>query len=252
MKKNFLISTLFSLLALAVLAVLWIIAAAAVRNGYVLPSLGETLAETGRLLTESVFWRDFGYTLLRTLIAFVLSLVLGAGLAVLASLHRAVRAFLAPVISVLRTVPTMAVVLILILWTSRTVAPALVSLLVLLPAVYAAALAAIDEVEAEYGTFARAYGVGTGRKIVKMYLPLAAPNLLAQAGAVLSMGLKITVSGEVLAQTFRSLGYLLQQASQIYLDIPRLFALTLLCVLIGFALEGACILAKKCIVRWRG
>ena len=250
MKKNVLFSTLFSLLSLVVLALVWIVAYYAVQNEYILPSLWDTLAAAGKLFTEAAFWRAFGYTLLRTLIAFLASFALGTVLAVLASLHRAVRAFLAPVISVLRTVPTMAVILILVLWTNRTVAPAIVALLVLLPAVYAAALAGIDEVKGEYGELVRSFRVSAGRKIFKMYLPLAAPGLLAQSGAILSMGLKITVSGEVLSLTLRSLGYLMQQA-QAYLDVPRLLALTVLVVALGFLLEGGCLLIKKAIVRWR-
>ena len=250
MKKNVLFSTLFALCALIVLALAWIIAYYAFGNEYLLPSLWDTVAAAGKLLTEAVFWRAFGLTLLRTLIAFLCSFVLGTALAVLANLNRAVRAFLAPVISVLRTVPTMAVILILVLWTNRTVAPALVALLVLLPAVYAAVLASIDEVREGYGDLAKAFKVGKGRQIFKMYLPLAAPNVLGQSGAILSMGLKITVSGEVLAQTFRSLGHLMQDA-QMYLDMPRLLALTVLCVLLGFLLEGGGLLLRKLLVRWR-
>ena len=117
-------------------------------------------------------------------------------------------------------------------------------------AAYAAALAAFDEVGEEYGELARAFRVGAGRKIVKMYLPLSAPVLLKQAGSIFSLGLKVIISGEVLASTYRSLGGMMQEA-QIYLQMPRLMALTLLTVLMGFALEGLCRLAYVLIVRWR-
>ena len=245
-KKN----ALFSAIALVALWLVWLIAFYIVRNDYVLPSFWETLRETGRLLGEAAFWRAFVNTFLRTLWAFLVSLVLGAGLAIPAHLKGGVRAFLAPVISVLRTVPTMAVVLMLLLWTSPAVAPVIVSALGLFPAVYAAALAALDEVGEEYGEMARVFRVSAGRKIVKMYLPLAAPVLLKQAGSVFSLGLKVVISGEVLASTYRSLGGMMQQA-QIFLQTPRLMALTLVAVLLGFALEGLCRLAYVLIVRWR-
>ena len=64
------------------------------------------------------------------------------------------------------------------------------------------------------------------------------------------MGLKVTVSGEVLSLTYRSLGGLMQDAKT-YLQTPRLFALTLVTVLLGFALEGLCFLVYKLVVRWR-
>lgn len=247
MKKNI----LFSLAAILSVWIVWLAAYPIVRNDYLLPSFPDTLRAMGRLLAEASFWRAFGNTLLRTFLAFLCSMAAGAILASLASLHEGVRAFLAPVVSILRTVPTMAIILLLLLWTSHAIAPVVVSLLVLLPALYAAMLAALDEAKAEYGELIRAFRIPAGRKIFRMYLPLAAPPVLAQAGSVLSMGLKITVSGEVLAQTFLSLGGMMQDA-QIRLDVPQLLALTVLTVVVGFLLEGGCLLLRKLLVRWRG
>ncbi len=241
---------LFSALALLFLWAAWLIAAAVVRNEYVLPSFWDACREMGRLFLDAAFWRALGNTLLRTLLAFLFSILLGVGLALLANLHRAVRAFFAPIVSVLRTVPTMAIILILLIWTNPRVAPVIVSLLVLFPSFYAATLAALDEVEAGYGELARAFGVGAGRKLVKMYLPLVSPPVLKQAGGIFSMGLKITISGEVLANTYRSLGGLMQEA-KMFTQMPTLMALTLFSIVAGFLLEGMCLLGYKLIVRWR-
>ncbi len=246
MKKNL----IFSILAVLALWLVWVVAYFIVRNDYILPSFWETFRAMGRLLGEPSFWSAFGFTFLRTFAAFFAALALAAVLSALACLFGGVRAFLAPVVSTLRTVPTMAVILILLLWTSHGVAPVIVSLLVLFPALYAAMLASLDGVREEYGGMARAFKVGAGRRALWMYFPLAAPAVLGQAGSILSMGLKITVSGEVLAQTYRSLGGMMQDA-QIRLDLPSLLALTVVVVLVGFLLEGACLLAERAIVRWR-
>lgn len=246
MKKNL----LFSLLAVIAMWLAWIIAYFIVRNDYLLASFGDTVAALGRLLADAAFWRAFSDTLLRTFCAFLLAFALALLLAIAASVSDMVRAFIAPIVSVLRTVPTMAVILVLLLWTSHAVAPIVVSLLVLLPALYAAMLASFDETRAEYGQMAKAFRVPWARRVFKLYLPLSAPAVLAQCGSVLSMGLKITVSGEVLAQTFRSLGGMMQDA-QLSLDIPVLFALTLLTVLVGFLLELLCLGFSKLLVRWR-
>lgn len=249
-KKDKLYNALFSVAAVLFLWILWLVAALAVGNGYILPSVGETFAAMGTLLAEGAFWRAFGGTFLRTLIAFAVSFAAGLALAAIAGAFPRARAFFAPIVSVLRSVPTMAIILILLLWSTPRAAPAIVSFLVLMPAVYAAALAEFDEVRREYGELARAFGVGARRKIFGMYLPLSAPNLLGQAGAILSMGLKITVSGEVLSNTFHSLGGMMQDA-KMFVDMPRLMALTLVAVFVGFALEGLCVLAKFLLVRWQ-
>ncbi len=243
-------SALFSLVGLAVLWLVWIVAYYAVKNGFIFPSVKDTFSALGKLLGEGAFWRAFSNTLLRTFLAFLFSFALGTLLASLSALNAGVRAFFAPVLSVLRTVPTMAVVLLLLLWTSPAFAPVIVALLVLMPAVYACVLTAFTEAAKEYGDLAKAYHVSAGRRIFRMYVPLAAPAVLNEAGAIFSLGLKITISGEVLAATYRSLGGMMQ-LSQIYLETPRLFALTIVSVLLGFLLEGACKLIAKFALRWR-
>ncbi len=250
MTKRRLKIALFSALSILFLWGMWAVAAFAIGNEYILPTVDETVKELGGVLADVAFWRAFGGTLWRTVLAFLVSFALGVGLAALAGLSDGLRAFLAPIISILRSVPTMAVILILLIWTSPRYAPVLVSMLVLLPAVYAAALAAQDEVKEEYGGLVKSFRVPPARKLFKLYIPLIAPNLLGQAGAILSMGLKITVSGEVLANTFHSLGGLMQDA-KMFVSMPRLMALTLLCILVGFALEGICLLIKSSILRWR-
>ncbi len=224
-------------MALLALWLAWLIASLAVGNGLVVPSFTDTAKEIGRLFTEAAFWRAFGGTLWRSLEAFLLSFALGTGLALLAALSRPVRAFFSPIVSVLRTVPTMAVVLILLLWTSPKVAPVIIAVLVLFPVFYASVLSSLDEVKKEYGDLASSFRVSGVRQAFLMYLPLAAPPVLAQLGATFSLGLKIAVSGEVLSSTAKSLGSMMQQA-QGFLETPRLIALTLLTVAVGFAFEG--------------
>ena len=237
MKKEKLLNLIFSLMALVALWLAWLIAYFAVGNDIVVPSVTETFAEVGRLLTEAAFWRAFGGTLWRSFEAFLISFALGVGLGLLACVLPPVRAFFAPIVSVLRTVPTMAVVLILLLWTSPALAPVIIAALVLFPVFYAAVLSSLDGVKEEYGPLASAFDIPKTRQVFKIYLPLAAPPVLSQLGAAFSLGLKITISGEVLSATARSLGSMMQQA-QGFLEMPRLIALTLLSVAVGLAVEG--------------
>ena len=249
-KKDRLLNLFFSVLAIVAVWVAWTVAYYAEDNPYVVPSAAETFAEMGRLFAEADFWRAFGGTLLRTLEAFALSFALGLVLALSALLLPRLRAFFAPIVSALRTAPTMALVLLLLLWTSHSAAPVLIAVLVLFPAFYAAMLASLDEVRAEYGETARAFRVPPARQAFKMYFPLAAPPVLGQMGANFSLGLKITISGEVLALTAKSLGGMMQLA-QGFLQIPRLMALTVLAIFLGFAFEAAFWLLERAVVRWR-
>ena len=249
--KNLFFSLGMSLAGFAFLWLVWIIAYYCIRNGFLLPSVGDTFSALGALLGSGAFWRAFGATFLRTLLAFLISFVCGAALAALAVSFRGVRSFLAPIVSILRTFPTLAIVLFLLLWTSPFFAPVIVAALVLLPAVYAESLVCFSSAVERFGEFAKIYKIGKAKRIFGLYLPVSLPALLTEGSAILSMGLKIVVSGEVLAATFQSLGGMMQEA-QVYLETPRLFALTILTVLLGFLLEGACALIKKLCIKWEG
>lgn len=243
-------SVLFSTLALVAVWLIWLIAYYIVGNDLILPSVGDTFSAALTLLTEAAFWLAFWNTFARTLAAFAVSLLFGVLLALLARVCRFVRAFLSPVVSILRTVPTMAVTLMLLLWTSPAVAPVIVSVLVLFPAIYAAMLAALDEADEQYGVLADAYGVNLWKRVTQMYLPLTLSSMLKQLGAIASMGLKITISGEVLAATYQSFGGMMQEA-KMWLQIPRLMAFTLVAIVLGFLLELAFALLEKLFVRWK-
>ena len=253
--KNALISLGLSIAGFLFLWLVWIIAYYAVRNELLFASVGDTFSALAKLLFTGgalarSFWQSFGETFLRTLVAFIISCVCGIGFASLAVSFRGVRAFLAPVISVLRTLPTLAITLFLILWAGKSFAPVLVAVFVLFPAVYAAALASFTDAVTRFSDFAKAYKIGRAKRIFSLYLPVSLPALLTEGGGILSMGLKITVSGEVLAATAQSLGGMMQEA-KMFLNMPTLMALTLLSVLVGFLLEGLGLLCYRLAVRWR-
>ncbi|MBP5242182.1 MAG: hypothetical protein J6Z36_00645 [Clostridia bacterium] len=67
------------------------------------------------------------------------------------------------------------------------------------------------------------------------------------AGAA-AFSIKLIVSAEVMANTYKSLGGLLQE-SQIYTDMPRLFALTLLVIALGLVLEACGVLLAHIVER---
>lgn len=228
----------------------WLIAYFAVANDYVVPSFTDTMKSLGRLLTEASFWTAFGNSLLRTAEAFVVSFVLAAALSALSTVGRGAAAFLRPVMAFLRTLPTLAVILILLLWTSPLIAPVVVTVLVLFPAVYAQMTAAIGDIDGDLIEMAEVYRVPKRTRLFKIYLPLILPNVLSQSGANISMGLKIMISAEVLAGTYRSLGSLMQNA-RMYMEIPRLAALTLVAVLLGLVLDVGFSQIARVTDKWR-
>lgn len=224
--------------AIAFLSLVWVVAYYAVGNDLLVPSFSDCLKRLFVLLGTRVFWTAFFATLLRVLIAFVLSFVLAVVLAVVSYLLPTFKAFFAPIVSVLRSLPTLAVLLVLLVWTGANGAPVVVAFLSLFPMLYAGVAAALSGVDNALVEMSRVYKVPLKKRILQLYLPSIAPQVLQEAGAATSFALKLVVSAEVLAATWKSLGGMLQEA-KLYLDMPLLFALVCVSFLTGLLLELA-------------
>ncbi|HIU61919.1 MAG TPA: ABC transporter permease subunit [Candidatus Coproplasma excrementigallinarum] len=235
-KKTALMNVVWGAVAVCVIFVVWLIAYACVKNDYVLPGVGQTFEQFFALFGQSSFYIALGNTLLRTVISFVISFALAALFAAVSAVCRPFYVVFSCLVSVVRTLPTMAVTLMLLIWSTPLVAPAIVTALVLFPMLYSQLVAAIDGVDFKLLEMAKVYGLSRRTKLTKIILPSILPETLAQVGAGLSLGLKIMISAEVLSYTFNSIGGMMQQA-QLYAEMPRFAALTLMCIALGLLFE---------------
>lgn len=235
--------------AVVLIFLIWIIAYYSVKNDYLIPSISATFKSFGECFISAEFWTAFSFTLLRTFSAFLLSFILAAALAALSSVSKIFSAIVSPFTAILRTVPTMAVILILLVWTTPKQAPVIVTCLVLLPIIYAQILTSLESIDAGVKNMAKVFSLTKAQKVFKIYLPHTLPSVLSQTGANISFGLKLTVSAEILCATYKSLGGLMQNA-KLYLEMPRLAALTVLAVIAGFVIEAAFSQFKRITYAW--
>lgn len=224
------------LAAIVFLLVVWLIAYLAVGNELLVPSLLDSLLAAGELLLGGAFWRALGMSLLRALFAFVFSFVFALLCAVIAYLSPSFTNFFAPIVSAFRSLPVLAVLLILLTFLGAGQAPIAVAVLSLFPMLYTGIVAALSGVDKQLIAASRIHGATVWKRITHLYLPLSAPYVLREAGGALAYSLKLIVSAEVLAQTARSLGGMMQEA-RVYAEMPTLFALVLVSFLVGLLLE---------------
>jgi NitT/TauT family transport system permease protein len=225
-----------AVVALAFLAVCWIGAHWLVGNELLVPDFFDCVKSTGALLSNSAFYTAFLKTLFRVLTAFGFSVVLAGLFAVVAYLYPTFRGIFAPIASALRSLPALAVLLILLVWTGAGVAPIAIAFLSLFPMLYAGFLAALFSVGSDLTEMSKVYNVPTSRRIFSLYLPTCAPYALRESGAALAFSLKLVVSAEVLANTYQSVGGMMQEA-RLFLEMPALFALVALTFFVGIVLE---------------
>lgn len=227
-----------SAIALLLMWAVWLACCHAVGNPLIVPSFSRTMGSLWRYIQSGSFWRAFGNTSLRTLLAFALSFLLAAACALAALSCRAVRAVLQPFLVVVRVMPTLAVLLIILKVTygNRSLSPVIVTVLVLFPMMYSSMLAEADGIGDDLKEMAKAYSVPRAKRFFKIYLPPVSSALLARAGADLSLGLKIMISAEVLVSASKGLGGMMQYAN-LAAETADLFALTVAAVVLGLAAE---------------
>ncbi|MBQ6921856.1 MAG: ABC transporter permease subunit [Clostridia bacterium] len=242
--KKAIIDVGIPVLSVVFIAVLWIAAASAVGSEYVLPTPSDTFAAMIKLFGERAFYVAFSGTLLRTLIAFSIAFLLAFITAYSSYKSVALKRFFAPVIAIIRALPTIAIVLLLLVWTNSRVAPMIVTLLVVYPTLHNNLYAALCGIDGELTEMCKVFGVPKGKRLKKVIFPQIAPEFITSFGAGFTLNLKLMVAAEVISQTARSMGYLLN-TSKVYFEISTMIALVVVTVITGLIVEGIFTIVAK-------
>lgn len=196
----------------------------------------QVLVRLGQLLLTADFWRSVAFSLTRIAAGFLLAAALSVLLAALSARFSVVRELLAPAMLAVKSVPVASfIILALILFSSRNLA-ALISFLMVLPVLYTNVLTGIQSADPQLMEMAQVFRLSPARRVRYLYLPQVMPYF--RSGCTVALGLcwKAGIAAEVIGIPRGSIGEHLQQA-KVYLDIPDLFAWTLVIVLASLAFE---------------
>lgn len=241
--KKIAFNAIYAICAIGIVFCVWWGASVAVGSQFILPDIGATFAALGELFVLPKFWTGLGYTLLRCAASYAISVALAGGLYFLCASFTPVRRVVSPIVSFLRSLPTMAVSLILAVW-ARAAAPVVLGVLVIMPYVYSALFARNSTIEKEQLEICRICGASKAREFATVWMPNAAAALPEILSGALSFNIKVVIAAEILMQTARSVGLLMQLAS-IYLETATLIAL----VFVSVVLSVVCELIMKLVLR---
>ena len=213
------------------------------------PSVGSVFKEFFAILGKGYFYKAVGGTLLRALIAYILSFALALILALLTKFCSPLRKAFSPIVALVRVLPTMSLILLALIWFKSFQATVSVAFFVIFPMLYTGICDAIDGVDKDLIEMARVYGVDKKRLVTKLYIPQALPSVFTSIKSSIGLNLKIVISAEVIAQTANSMG-LYMQLAKINLDTATLLAWTVVAILVGGIVEVVVSLMAKKVVRW--
>ena len=195
-------------------------------------ALGRLLALAG----TAAFWQAVAFSSLRILGGFLLACALAAVLAPLAARFQWIRDLLSPLVAVVKAVPVVSFIILALIFFSSENLSLLISALMVFPPVYLNVLEGIGHTDRQLLEMAEVFLIPVGRRIRYIYLPQVIPFF--RSGCMVALGLcwKSGIAAEVIGTPSGSIGEHLQQA-KIYLDMPDLFAWTLVIVLVSLAFE---------------
>lgn len=187
------------------------------------------------LLLSDKFYGTVATTLFRTNLSFLIALIGGIGLGLLASFHSHIEAFLSPILSFLQTIPQISYMIILLVWFDQFTCILIIILLMTFPIVYHNILTGMKNIDSSLIDIIRQYHHPLSFLIPKVYLPLIKPYIISAIDAILPLSLKIGVMAEVLIQTRTGIGAQLYFA-RLNIDMTGVFAWTI-CLVILLMLE---------------
>lgn len=249
-RKDKILNLILPLISVFAVILAWAIASVSINNSFILPSVKETGERFLMLFLEKRFYLAFSLTLLRSVMAFVISFALAFFLAILSGKNSCVKKLIAPIISITRSLPTIAIVLLLLLWTNSNVAPVIVTMLVVFPTTYThleSAFSSLDKTVAEAG---RVDGANEFQVFKKIEIPIALPSIYLAIGSGFSLNFKLMVAAEVISQTANSIGYMLN-TSKVYFETAEMLALVCASVLLGVIIEATFNKLSKKSGEWR-
>lgn len=244
-KKHYL-----SLASIAFMLLTWKLASLLFGSDIILPPPEKTFLTTLGLFGDSDFLAIIGSTVLRGVIGFFISLILGLGLGIIAGINPGFQTFMQPIVISLRTIPVIALILLALIWLGSDSVPVFIALLTMFPFIYTNVTDGIKSVDPDLVEMASFYRVGKNRIIRELYIPAILPFIFSGASNAIGIGWRAIITGEVLSQPEYGIGTFMQSA-QTFLNVDAVIAWTLVAVLISYAFEKLIRSIERKLIIWR-
>ncbi len=226
------------LTGLALLFVIWGVAASSSTSGMVIPTPAQTWKGLVRLNDEGVLWGDIWASCRRVAIGYTISMIIAIAVGSLMGLYRSAESLLEAPIGFLRYIPATALVPLMLFWLGVDEMPKVV-LIVIGSAFFNILMVAdvVRNVPRELVNAAYTLGAGRTRVLRRVVLPHSMPGIIDVARINLAAAWAILVVAELLAAQ-EGIAFRIVRAQR-FRQIDEMFALLIVFGVIGIVSDLA-------------
>lgn len=232
MKKFSIKNRKLSIIAKILIIIIWIVLSQFINNEVIFPGIKSTIVEMFKIMKSPGFISIIKGTIFRSIIGFLISLILAILMGILASILDFIYYLMKPILNFLSSVPTMAIIILALIWLDNEMVPMFVGFIMVFPILYETVLKGIFNVDKKIIDMANIYKVRKATIIKDIYIPSIFHNLSMIFTSTLGTNLKMVIAGEVLSQPKYAIGSNLQ-LQKTYLNTAGVFAWIIIIILIS-------------------
>lgn len=225
-----------TLTVLAVYFFVWFTISKVVNQEILIPGPVSVFHSLRRLVFTSFFWVSVAMSIKRILLGFFLAIITGTILAVITVKSKIAEYLLYPAISTIKATPVASFIILALFWFKVGDMPIFICFLMVLPTVWANIREGILNVNKDLIEMSKIYSFSRFSTLRYIFIPSIIPFFRAAFTTGLGMAWKAGVAAEVIGRPDFSIGKELNNA-KIYLEMPDMFAWTIIVILISIFLE---------------
>ena len=214
----------------------WQVLALTINQEILLPTPVATIKALVKMLNEISFYLSVFYSLLRIVIGYLSGVLIGILGGVLSYKIKTFKAIFSPILTIIKAVPIASFIILALVWFKGTTLPIFISFLIVVPIIWSTTETGLNNINKNLLELAFVYRLNPLKIFFKIKLPLIMPNLITAALTAMGFAWKSGVAAEVICKPENSLGNILQNA-KIYLEIPQVFAVTIVVAILSIILE---------------
>ncbi len=201
----------------------------------------KTLFEMVRSLD---FWQTILFSSLRIILGFVLALLTGTLLAVLAYRFPLIEELISPLMRIIKAMPVASFIILALVWIKTKNLSVLISFMMVLPMIYAGVAQGLKAADEKLLQMAQVFDLGLWKKILAIYAPSVKPFFQTAVTVGLGFCWKAGIAAEVIGIPSGSIGAKLYEA-KLYFMTKELLAWTVVIILISILFEKAVVLLLR-------